>query len=104
MLTWFLCCLVCLSGIASWYGKPFHGRKTASGSVYNMHKLVVAHRWLPFGTKLRLRNLRNTKECIVTVVDRGPFKEGRILDVSLGTAKALGFVKEGLTEIRADEI
>lgn len=67
---------------ASWYGKAFHGRLTASGIRYNMHSMVAAHKTLPFGTKVKLRNPKNGKIVVVTVVDRGPFIKGRSIDLS----------------------
>ncbi len=67
---------------ASWYGPGFHGKRTASGAIYNMHALTAAHKTLPFGSKVRVTNLRNNKSVHVTINDRGPFKPGRIIDIS----------------------
>lgn len=67
---------------ASWYGKEFHNRLTASGIRYNMHTMVAAHKTLPFGTKVKLRNPKNGKTVVVTVVDRGPYIRGRSIDLS----------------------
>lgn len=67
---------------ASWYGKAFHGRLTASGIRYNMYSMVAAHKTLPFGTKVKLRNPKNGKTVVVTVVDRGPYIRGRSIDLS----------------------
>jgi rare lipoprotein A len=78
-------------GTASWYGHGFHNRKTASGKKFDQNSFVAAHRTLPFGTKVLVRNLDNDKTCIVEITDRGPYVKDRIIDVSHGAAKALGF-------------
>jgi rare lipoprotein A len=77
-------------GIASFYGKEFHGRKTASGETYDMYKLTAAHRTLPFGTRVRVINLLNDKSVVVRINDRGPFKRERIIDLSFEAARRLG--------------
>lgn len=76
-------------GIASWYGHPYHGRPTASSEIYNMYDLTAAHRTLPFGTQVRVHNLRNGREVEVRINDRGPFVEGRIIDLSYAAAQAI---------------
>ena len=76
-------------GMASWYGKDFHGRKTANGEIYDMYKLTAAHKTLPLGVYARVTNLENGKEIKVKVNDRGPFIRGRFLDLSYGAAKEL---------------
>jgi rare lipoprotein A len=86
-----LLCILAIHGLVSWYGKPFHGRKTASGKVYNMYKLTCAHRSLPFGTLLRIQNSKNGKSVVVEVTDRGPFIKGRDIDLSKRAAQNLGF-------------
>jgi len=73
-------------GIASWYGKPFNGRRTSSGEIYNMHAMTAAHRTLPFGTLVRVHDLENGKSVVVRINDRGPFVEGRIIDLSYAAA------------------
>ena len=78
-------------GQASWYGGKFHGRETASGERFNKYEFTAAHRKLPFGTIVRVTNLRNGKEVYVRINDRGPFVKGRILDLSLASAEALHF-------------
>ncbi len=83
------------SGIASFYGRRFHGRMTASGERFDMNALTAAHRTLPFGTRLRVTNPRNGKSVIVRVNDRGPFTRGRTLDVSREAATQLGLVQRG---------
>ncbi len=93
-------------GMASWYGRDFHGRPTASGEVYDMHQLTAAHRELPFHTVIEVENLDNGREVKVRVNDRGPFVRGRILDLSYAAARELGMVGEGLArvEIRVVEV
>ncbi|MEM6883642.1 MAG: septal ring lytic transglycosylase RlpA family protein [Verrucomicrobiota bacterium] len=81
---------------ASWYGEPFHGRKTASGETYNMHGVSAAHKHLPFGTRLHLTNPKNGNSVVVTINDRGPFVRGRDLDLSLGAARKLDMVDDGV--------
>lgn len=78
------------SGIASWYGGKFHGRRTASGSRYNMHSMTCAHKTLPFGTRLLVENPSNGKTCQVTVTDRGPYHGKRVIDLSKAAADKLG--------------
>lgn len=86
-------------GVASWYGEPFHGRKTASGEVYDMHGLTAAHRELPLGTVVEVRNLDNGRKITLRVNDRGPFVKGRVLDVSYAGAKELGMVGPGTARV-----
>lgn len=90
------------TGIASWYGKRFHGRKTACGERYNMFRLTAAHRNLPFGSIVRVRNLSNGKEVTVRINDRGPYIKGRIIDLSLAAACKLRMVKKGITKVRVE--
>lgn len=89
---------------ASWYGPGFHGKMTANGEIYNQMALTAAHKELPFGTYLRITNLKNGKSVIVRINDRGPYIEGRDLDLSKGTALALGMIKRGVIKVRVDEI
>jgi len=77
------------TGVASWYGPHFHGRKTASGKRYNMYAMTAAHRSLPFGTLVRVVNQTNHKTCIVQINDRGPYAHGRIIDLSKSAARAI---------------
>lgn len=90
-----------LRGSASWYGPGFHGRKTASGEVFNMNALSAAHRELPLGTWLQVKNLANGRKVEVLVNDRGPYKTGRILDLSREAARKLDFLEAGTAEIEA---
>jgi rare lipoprotein A len=82
-------------GLASYYADYFHGRNTASGQKYNKHELTCAHRTLPFGSMIRVQNLRNGRETVLKVIDRGPFKSNRILDVSRAAAAQLGMLQAG---------
>ena len=86
-------------GKASWYGKRFHGRRTASGERFNMYTLTAAHPSLPFGTLLRVRHLESGREVVVRVNDRGPYARGRILDLSHAAAEALGMIDAGETQV-----
>lgn len=85
------------SGIASWYGGKFHGRRTASGTKYNMHAMTCAHKTLPFGTKLLVENKTNGKTCQVTVTDRGPYYGKRVIDLSKAAADKLGM--DGISNV-----
>lgn len=87
-------------GIASWYGHPFDGRRTSSGEVYNMHAMTAAHRTLPFGTMVRVHDLENGKSVVVRINDRGPFVEGRIIDLSYAAAKAMGMDGTALVRLQ----
>jgi rare lipoprotein A len=88
------------TGVASWYGEPFHGRRTASGEIYDMEAMTCAHRTLPFGTRIRVQNLDNGRSVTLTVNDRGPFVEGRIVDVSRRGARELGMLGPGTAQVR----
>src|SRR5690606_28997703 len=73
-------------GVASWYGSDWHGKKTANGERYDMNSMTAAHKTLPFGTLVRVKNERNGRECIVRINNRGPFSKGRIIDLSKAAA------------------
>jgi rare lipoprotein A len=90
-------------GVASWYGKQFHGRSTASGEGFDMFELTAAHRQLPLGTYVKVTNLHNGKWIVVRVNDRGPYVEGRIMDLSYGAARMLSF-RSGLERVRLDVV
>lgn len=92
------------TGIASWYGKPYHGRPTASGERFNRHDLTAAHRTLPFGTVVEVKHLGNGRSVKVTINDRGPFVKGRILDLSEAAAKRLHMVNEGVARVRVTAV
>lgn len=89
-------------GLASWYGHPYHGRPTASGAVYDMRELTAAHRTLPFGSTVRVVNLTTGRSVIVTINDRGPFVEGRIIDLSHRAAEALDAIAAGVIPVRLE--
>lgn len=89
-------------GVASWYGFPFQGRRTSDGEIYDMNTMVAAHRTLPFNTIVRVTNLSNGLQTEVRIVDRGPFVEGRIIDLSLAAAKVLGVVGPGTAPVRLE--
>ncbi len=86
-------------GIASWYGPGFHGRQTSSGEIYDMYGISAAHKTLPFGTIVKVVDLETDKSVIVAINDRGPFIEGRIIDLSKGAAEKLGIVNKGITQV-----
>jgi len=90
------------SGLASWYGNMFHGRRTASGETYNMNELTAAHRTLPFGSKVKVTDLRSRRSVVVTITDRGPVPEDRVIDLSLAAAKQLRMVGKGVDPVRLD--
>ncbi len=90
----------CQNGIASWYGPGFHGKKTASTEIYNMHELTAAHNVLPLNTLVKITNLENQNEVVVRINDRGPFVGDRIVDLSLAAAQELGMVKKGTVPVR----
>lgn len=88
------------TGIASWYGHPYHGRRSASGEIYDMEQFTAAHRTLPFGTWLEVTNLQNRKVVDVRINDRGPFIDGRIIDLSLAAARSIDMVGPGTARVR----
>jgi peptidoglycan lytic transglycosylase len=91
-------------GTASWYGDYFQGKPTASGEPYNMYDMTAAHLNLPLGTLVKVTNLRNGHSVVLRVNDRGPFVDGRIIDVSYNAAKVLGFKARGLQRVRLDVV
>ncbi len=88
------------SGVASWYGGNFHGRKTANGETYNMNALTAAHKTLPFGTKVRVTNTRNGGSVVVRINDRGPFIAGRVIDLSRAAASQIGVTSSGVAPVK----
>lgn len=91
-------------GMGSWYGKKFHGQRTASGEIYDMYKMTAAHPTLPIPSYARVTNLRNGKQVIVRVNDRGPFHSARIIDLSYTAALKLGYVQHGSSELEVERI
>ncbi|MDH5557248.1 MAG: septal ring lytic transglycosylase RlpA family protein [Alphaproteobacteria bacterium] len=88
------------TGMASWYGKDFHGKPAATGRPYNMYEMTAAHTTLPTGTQVRVTNLENGRSVIVVIADRGPFSKKRIIDLSYAAANHLGFVNQGTAKVR----
>lgn len=89
-------------GSASYYGPGFHGRKTASGERFNQHAMTIAHRTLPFGTKVKVTCVSTGKSVTAMVNDRGPFHGNRIVDLSYGAAKAIGMIDRGVTQVKLE--
>ncbi|MCU0452338.1 MAG: septal ring lytic transglycosylase RlpA family protein [Bacteroidetes bacterium] len=94
--------LLTLEGVASYYADDFHGKQAANGEVFDMNALTAAHRTFPFGTEVRVTNLFNKKSVVVRVNDRGPFKEGRLIDLSLRAAKDLEIIGAGTANVRLE--
>ncbi len=91
-------------GIASWYGKDYHGRQTANGEVYDMYAMTAAHCTLPFNTRVRVTNLENGKKTELRINDRGPFVAGRIIDLSYSGARAIDMVGKGTAKVTIEAI
>ncbi len=91
-------------GVASWYGKDFHGKRTSNGEVYDMHAMTAAHKTLPLGVYVQVRNMDNGHEAVVRVNDRGPFVKGRIIDLSYAAAKKLGVDAAGTARVRIEAL
>lgn len=92
------------TGLASWYGHPYHGRPAANGEIYDMEKMTAAHRTLPFDTVVRVTNLANQKSVEVRIIDRGPFVDGRIIDLSHAAARAIDLIGPGVAEVRMEVV
>lgn len=92
------------TGVASWYGRQFHGRKTASGETYDMNGLTAAHRSLPLNCYIRVTNKSNGKSVVVKVNDRGPFHGNRVLDLSYGAAKSIGLTNAGTARVSIERV
>src|SRR5689334_22444943 len=92
------------TGLASWYGYPYHGRRAANGEVYDMEQMTAAHRTLPFNTWVRVQNLENHRTAEVRINDRGPFVDGRVIDVSRAAARTLQFLGPGTARVRFEVI
>ena len=90
------------TGMASWYGAPYHNRRGSNGEVYNMHAMTAAHRTLPLGSIVRITNVKTEHSAVVRITDRGPFVEGRIVDLSLAAAKALDVYLPGTAKVRLE--
>ena len=92
------------AGIASWYGHPYHGRAAANGEIYDMEKMTAAHRTLPFNTWVRVYDLDNNKTTEVRIIDRGPFIDGRIIDLSHAAAREIELIGPGVAKVRIEVI
>ena len=90
------------TGLASWYGHPYHGRPAANGEIYDMETMVAAHRTLPFDAMVRVVNLTNQKSVDVRIIDRGPFVDGRIIDLSHAAARAIDLIGPGVAPVRIE--
>jgi rare lipoprotein A len=90
------------TGVASWYGPPYHNRKAANGQVFDMHALTAAHKTLPLGSVIRVTNISNGKAALMRVTDRGPFIGDRVLDLSMGAAKEIGVYRTGLANVKIE--
>lgn len=90
------------TGMASWYGHPYHGRASASGEIYDMEQMTAAHRTLPFGTMVRVHDLDNEKTVDVRINDRGPFVDGRIIDLSHAAARAIEMIGPGIARVQLE--
>lgn len=86
-------------GEASWYGREYHGRLTASGERFNMKKMTAAHRTLPFDTRVRVTDLKTGRSVVVRINDRGPFVKGRVIDLSWKAARRLGILEKGVATV-----
>jgi len=88
------------TGVASWYGVPYHGRRAANGEIYDMEKMTAAHRTLPFGTWVQVKNLSNNRTVNVRITDRGPFVRGRVLDLSHAAAESIAMIGPGTAKVK----
>lgn len=91
-------------GKASWYGGYFHGRKAANGSIYDVNKYTAAHKTLPFGTKVKVTNVKNGKSVNVVITDRGPFAKGKIIDLTPRAFNAIGNTRNGIMNVKIEVI
>jgi rare lipoprotein A len=92
------------TGIASWYGHPYHGRRAANGEIYDMEQLTAAHKTLPFDTIVKVTSLANGKSVTVRITDRGPFIEGRVIDLSRAAARQIGMIGPGIMRVRLEAV
>lgn len=90
------------TGIASWYGAPYHNRRGSNGEIYDMHAMTAAHRTLPLGSIVRVTNPANGSSAIVRITDRGPFIAGRVIDLSQAAAQQIGLIRKGTAEVRVE--
>ena len=90
------------TGLASWYGPPYHNRRGSNGEVYNMHAMTAAHRTFPLGSVVRVTNVKTGSSALVRITDRGPFIRGRVVDLSLAAAQKLDVYKPGVAEVKVE--
>jgi rare lipoprotein A len=90
------------TGVASWYGPPYHNRRGSNGEIYDMHAMTAAHRTLPLGSIVRVVNVQTDATAIVRITDRGPFVDGRIVDLSKAAAEKIGMLQKGTTQVRLE--
>ena len=90
------------TGVASWYGPPYHNRRASNGEVYNMRAMTAAHRTLPLGSIVRVTNLKSGDAVIVRITDRGPFIPGRVVDLSQAAAEKVGLIKSGVARVKVE--
>lgn len=93
-----------MTGLAAYYNSRLHGRRTASGERFDNNAMTTAHPSLPFGTRVRVTNLKNNRAVVLRVNDRGPTQPGRVVDVTRRAARQLGFLKQGMTEVRLEVV
>ncbi len=93
-----------MTGMASWYGAPFHGRRSSDGSRYNKEEFTAAHLTYPFGTLVKVTNLRTSKSCVVKITDRGPYAHGRIIDLSQKAAEEIGMIHSGVAKVKLEVV
>ena len=91
-----------ITGEASWYGPGFYGNYTANGEIYRQGMMTAAHRTLPFGTKVRVTNLRNGRSAVIRINDRGPFVDHRVIDLGQGAASSLGLISSGIAQVKLE--
>ena len=91
-----------ITGEASWYGPGFYGNHTANGEIYRPGTMTAAHRNLPFGTKVRVTNLRNGRSAVIRINDRGPFVDHRVIDLGHGAASELGLISSGIAQVKLE--
>ncbi len=91
-------------GQASWYGRKFHGKRTANGETYSMYSMTAAHPTLPFNTQVKVTNLENGNVVYLRINDRGPFVKGRVIDVSRAAARKLGFEMKGIAQVQVESL
>lgn len=91
-----------INGVASWYGPGFHGRKTASGEIFNTNRMTAAHKTLPFGTQVRVTNVNNGRSVVVIINDRGPYHGARVIDLSHAAAVQIDMIQAGTASVEIE--